>query len=331
MLALVTGSTGFVGSHVCRALISSGFRVRAFHRSSSPSTALQDLDVENALGDITQPDTLSRSMQGVEVVFHTAAVLGKQASHPGELYNGTVLGTRNVLEAANKAGVRRVVHTSSVAALGVPGYGTRIRNPIPISEDHTWNYSGKWWPYGYAKFQAELEVQAAVAKGQDVVIVNPSVIIGPGDLNRISGDVIVHAARRRIPVAPPGGLNIVHVSDVARGHLAALERGRMGQRYILGGENLTHLQFLGLLADITGVIPPRWVVPAVLLRASAIPIESLTHLLHLPVNGRALHRAGYFFHYQIQKARSELGLPAPIPARQAIQEAYEWYNQHQFI
>lgn len=329
MLILVTGSTGFIGSQIVKALAARGERVRAFHRPESPLAALEGLDVEHALGDLTRPETLAAAVQGVAVVFHTAAVVGRRRQ--GDMGAVTVGGTRSLLRAARQAGVQRVVHTSSVAALGVPdrvpGAARRQAETTPLlmDENHTWNYRPEWWPYGYAKYRAELEVQRAAAQGLEVVITNPAVVVGAGDINRISGDILLRVARGQLPVSTPGGLNVVHIDDVVHGHLAALERGRTGERYILGGENLSITQFLKLIAAISGAAPPRLNVSAAVSRALAGPVNVLASRLNLPVGGDLLRMAGANFFCDTRKARQELGLADPKPARQAIAEAYLWY------
>jgi dihydroflavonol-4-reductase len=220
--------------------------------------------------------------------------------------------------------VRRVVHTSSVAALGVPRL-VPGGQPVLMDETHSWNYRPEWWPYGYSKYQAELAVQEAVAQGLDVVIVNPTVVIGAGDLNRISGNTILQVARNRIPVAPPGGLNVIHIDDVVRGHLAALERGRTGERYILGNENLTHQRFLRMIAEVVDVRPPSPVVPAALLRWMAGPAKQAGRWLPLPISADNLRRAGYYFYFDTLKARAHLGLGQLRPTYEAITEAYAYF------
>ncbi len=327
---LVTGSTGFIGSRLCQALAAEGHQVRAFHRSTSPLLALENLPVEHAIGDITQPETLVAAMQDVEVVFHAAARVGTRRA--GSHQATTIDGTRNVLQAAAQAGIGRVVHTSSVAALGLPEEHRAGNHRRPtINENHTWNLSPADWQYGYAKYQAELEVQKAVALGQDVVIVNPAVVIGAGDINQISGKLIVQIARGRLPVTIEGGLNVVHIQDVVAGHLAALERGRTGERYILGGENLPHTEFLQQVAAVVGVRAPWLELPGRLVRLLSRPVRLVDRLLNLPVTGEALRRAGYYFYFDTHKARSELALPEPLPTRQAIMEAYQWYLDHRMI
>jgi dihydroflavonol-4-reductase len=162
----------------------------------------------------------------------------------------------------------------------------------------------------------------------EAVIVNPAVVIGAGDLNRVSGNVILQVAHGRLPVSVDGGLNAAHIADVVQGHLAALERGRTGQRYILGGENLTLQQFLSLIAEVTGARPPSVTLPGGLVRALSAPITAAGRLISLPVSPDLLRKAGYYFYYDTLKARMELRLPPPLPVRQAIAEAYQWYKEN---
>lgn len=320
MKALVTGSTGFIGSSLCRALVESGHGVRAFHRSSSTLRLLEGLDVEPVTGDVTQPETLFKAMEGVDVVFHAAAWMG--SSEPGRLYAVTVEGTREVLSAARKQGVRRVVHTSSVAALGVPELGV----PALLNENHTWNLRPDDYPYGYAKYLAELEVQKAVAAGQDVVVVNPSMVFGKGDLYRQGHSIIMQVARRKVGVAIEGGINVVHIDDVVTGHLAALERGKTGERYILAGENLTFLEMLQQIAWVTGAPAPNLVLPAGLVRAAGGAARLIKNYLDLPVSPDLFRLAGYYFYYDTRKAQVELEMDEPRPAAEAFADAYAWFK-----
>lgn len=324
MKILVTGSTGFIGGQLCRALVERGHQVRAFHRSTSNPRLLEDLPVEHAVGDLTRPETIAAAVEGVEVVFHAAALLGGH-EQAGRMYTVTVEGTRAVLDAALRAGVRRVVHTSSVAALGVPEIG--LKYALPLDENHSWNYLPERWPYGYAKYLAEMEVQKAVAQGLDAVIVNPSIVIGPGDIYRQSSSIIVQTARRHVPVLIEGGSNIVHIKDVVDGHLAALERGRTGVRYILGGENLTHLQLIQKITAVTGGRVPALVLPSGLARALVGPLRLVEPFLDLPVSSSTLYLAGFHFYYDVSRGQVELGLNPPLSADQAVQDAYDWFQQ----
>jgi dihydroflavonol-4-reductase len=320
MKILVTGSSGFIGSQLCSALIDAGHIVRAFHRPSSSLRLLEGLPVEHAHGDLTQPETLRAAMQGVEVVFHAGAYMG--GGQPGRQYAVTVEGTRNVARAALEVGIRRMVHTSSVAALGVPEDGQREL----LDEHHTWNYRPEWYPYGYAKYLAELEIQKAVAAGLDAVIVNPALVVGAGDIYRQSSSIVRLVAARRLPASVEGGINIVSVRDVIDGELAALQRGRKGERYILGGENLTYTAFIHLAAQTAGVQAPGLTLPAGLLRALAGPAGLLERFLDLPVSSDLFRLAGRYFFYDTAKARTELGLADPRPTAGAIREALEWFG-----
>jgi dihydroflavonol-4-reductase len=292
---------------------------------------LENLDVEHCIGDITQPDGLANALKGVEVVFHTAAKLGIPRD-PGLMYAVTVAGTRNVLNAAKVSGVRRVIHTSTVAALGVPEKPHKKNiAPSVMNEYHTWNFPPQWWSYGHSKYLAEMEVQNAVANGLDAVIVNPALVIGAGDINRVGGNVIIKAAQGILIAAPPGGLNVVHIDDVVRGHLLALERGRIGERYILGGQNLSHLEFLQIVAGVIGIQGPRAAIPEWLVQVLARPVEIAAKILPLPIGADLLHKAGYFFYYDMHKAHQELGLSELQSTRTAIRDAYTWYRQQNII
>ena len=326
MRVLVTGSTGFIGGALCRALVLQGHQVRAFHRPSSTLRLLEDLPVEHALGDLTRPETVQAAMEGIEAVFHTAALLGGGRDEPGRMYAVTVEGTRAVLQAARQAGVKRVVHTSSVAALGVPPRAPKGAFPISLNENHTWNYRSDYWPYGYAKYLAELEVQRAVAQGLDAVIVNPTLVFGAGDVYRQTSSLVVLVARQRLPALVPGGVNAVHIADVVAGHLAALERGRRGERYILGGENLTLADLVRKIAAVAGVSAPLVILPAGLARRLVGPLLLVQSYINFPVGVLLLHLAGMNFYYDGRKARSELGLTSLRPIDDALREAYAWFQ-----
>ncbi|MFZ5809173.1 MAG: NAD-dependent epimerase/dehydratase family protein [Chloroflexota bacterium] len=323
MRALVTGATGFIGSNLCRALLEGGFSVRAFHRPTSNLSVLKDLEVETVVGDIRDTSTLQKAMQGVQVVFHCAAQLGN-TTKLAYMEDVTVGGTCNLLQAALDSSVQRIVHTSSVAALGVPPF-IRSKTPFIMDETHTWNYLPELWMYGYTKYLAELEVQKAVAKGLDAVIVNPSVVLGAGDIHRVSGNIIVYLAQHSLPVAVEGGSNIVHIADVVEGHLAALKAGKTGERYILGGENITHFELLSRIAKIIRVSPPKWILPSRLIRGLAAVYAPLGKVIPLPISPSLLRFAGLHFYYHTQKARSELHLPPPLPIDDAIRQCYDWY------
>jgi dihydroflavonol-4-reductase len=317
---LVTGSTGFLGSQLCRALVNQGYQVRAFHRAVSTLRAIEDLPVEHAVGDLTDLASIRSAMQGVNFVFHVAALIGARED-PHGLKTVTVGGTRAVVQAALETGVRRLVHTSSVAALGIPAGST------PVDEHHTWNSLPERYPYGYAKYLAELEIQKGVSRGLDAVIVNPSLVFGPGDIYRVSSSLVALVARQKIPALVEGGVNVVHIDDVIAGHLAALKHGKTGERYILGGENMTIQEMVTAIAAVTGAAAPPFVLPSGLVRRLAGLIGRLEAFISLPVNAGLFKLAGCTFYYDPTKAQTDLDLPAPLPAAQAFADAYAWFQQ----
>jgi len=324
---LVTGATGFIGGAICRALTTRGDQVRAFHRATSNTSLLDDLAVEHYLGDLNDLSSFKSSFKGVDAVIHCAAQLGGAADWQ-RFYAVTVRGTRAVLEAAREAKVRRFVHTSSVAALGVPESGPLRKNPITISETHTWNFDPKRWQYGFAKYLAEMEVQRAVTMGLDAVIVNPSSVFGPGDILRNRNSVIRLVAEGGLRLSAPGGMNVVHIADVVRGHLAALEYGRRGERYILGGENIPHERFFRSILDAAGIHARLVTLPLPLVSWVRKLFTLTSGLLHLDINPGILNLAGYYFYYDLEKSMHELHLPEPLTARQAVSDANHWFKEH---
>jgi dihydroflavonol-4-reductase len=326
MRVLVTGASGFIGGHLCRVLLAQGHQVRAFHRPTSDLRLLADLPVEHALGDLTQPETLDAALEGIDVVFHAAALLG--SNNPARHYAITVEGTRTLLHVALRAGVQRVVHTSSAVALGVPPrpFRTAASPNYVMDETHTWNYPPQRWPYAYAKYLAEMEVQRAVAQGLDCVIVNPTLVLGAGDHYRLNRSIIIQVARRRIPFLTSGGLNAVHIHDVVDGHLLALERGRRGERYILGGENLSLVNLVSKIASTCAVSPPILWVPAGLVRALSTAMKVLQSFVPLPADVETIALAGYHFYYSNNKAFVHLGYTPRRSIDQAIAEAWEWFK-----
>jgi len=254
--AFVTGGTGFIGANLVRLLVQEGYQVRALVRPSSCLDNLRDLDVELVKGDLNHPEVWQQ-MEGCQVLFHVAAHYSLLQRDREQLYHHNVLGTRNILAAARKANIERTVYTSSVAAIGV-GVPGEI-----VDETHQSKLEELVGHYKKSKFLAEQEAMQAVQAGQDVVIVNPSSPIGPLDIKPTpTGDIILRFLRRQMPFYLDTGLNFIDVRDVARGHLLALEKGRKGDRYILGHENLTLKQLLDRLAQLTGLKAPQSSVPA---------------------------------------------------------------------
>lgn len=328
MTTLVTGSTGFVGSHVARQLAAAGHAVRVLVRQSSNLQALEGLAVERVEGDLRDMASLDRAMKGVRQVFHVAADYRLWARNPDEIYESNVQGTRRILEAAAQAGVERVVYTSTVATVAVPGHG----GDLPNEETHA-TLDQMVGHYKRSKFLAELEAIKAVAAGVPVVIVNPTAPVGPGDWKPTpTGRIIVDFLNGRMPAYVDTGLNLVPVEDVAVGHLLAAEKGRIGERYILGGLNLTLKQILEKLASITGRPAPRLRLPHAVALAAGYLDEWFSRLTgrepQIPVEGVKMSRHRMFV--ASGKAERELGYrPGSVDA--ALERTVHWYEDRGYV
>ncbi|MCL4506918.1 MAG: NAD-dependent epimerase/dehydratase family protein [Chloroflexi bacterium] len=315
---LITGATGCVGANLVEAVTQHGWRARALRRATSSLRALDGLSYEPVIGDVTDCDSLVAAMRGVEIVFHAAAVADYWRSSLEQLYRVNVDGTRNVLRAAAACGVRRVVFTSSVAALGVPPFGHSA------NETSVYNLPPDRFHYGYSKALAEQIVLQFVADGLDAVIVNPAVVVGPRDVNLIGGSLLIEEKRIGIPVYPPGGMCVIDVADVCAGQIAAAEKGRRGERYILGGENLWHRNLIAQTAQIVGRRPARIAMSRGATHAIARLIDLMRRLgISTPANGDQMRLSAETMWFDSSKARAELGLVAR-PYRQAAQRAYDW-------
>ncbi|TFH36443.1 MAG: NAD-dependent epimerase/dehydratase family protein [Anaerolineales bacterium] len=327
MRVLVTGATGFIGSHLCRALLAAGYPTRVLIRATSSTALIQDLDVELALGDLLDQASLEAAMQGIEIVIHCGAEVG--GWHDREtMVASHVIGTENILRAVTRSRVRRLLYTSSVAALGVPDRPQDHQSPTLMDERHDWNYDPDLWPYGYAKHCAEQAVLSACAAGLDGLILNPAAVIGPGDKNLVASAIVYHMGRGRRPPIPPGGLNVVHVDDVVAGYLAAITLGRTGERYILGGENVRFEDLLQTIARVVGTRPLRLRLPGWVLHSLAGFVDALQPILHLPVRGHLFRMVGRHFYYDITKMRTELNVAPARTTLEAIQAAHRWYSDH---
>jgi len=267
--------------------------------------------------------SLLAAMDGVDWVFHVAAVADYWRNDVARIYEVNVDGTRNVLRAARAAGVKRAIFTSSGAAMG---YRDDLR---PVDESVRFNYDQHVTPYGHSKFLAEAEVYRAIRRGLDCVILNPTVITGPGDLNQISSSVVLEFARGNVPpTVPPGGVTVIDVRDVAAAHVAAAERGRTGERYLLGAVDLTHKAWYRLTAEATGrPMNPR-PLPSWLVKLVAPAADLLRRLgLPIPIEGNQLRLSTRMMFFDCRKSWRELVEPR-IPIQQSLKEAYEWYKAH---
>lgn len=325
MNILVTGGSGFVGARLARALIERGDHVRVLRRANSSLVALADLPVEHVVGDILDREAVARAVEGCDLVFHTAAISSYWRARREQIYRTNVEGTRIVMEACLHAGVRRVVHTSSVAAIGIAPGGF-------ADEQTPFDALSRTFVYADSKRMAEEEVQRAVARGLDAVIVNPATVIGAGDVYVGSGSLVVAIARGRMPVVPPGGMCVVDIDAVVHGHLAAAERGRTGERYILGGENLSHRRIAQVVAEVVGTRAPRLVAPRVVLRPAAVAVDALNRVSRRPplISGEQIRLSGINFFFNSGKAMRELGYPL-MPFREAARKAFVWYRAHGYV
>lgn len=328
MRAFVTGGTGFVGSNLVAALLERGMQVRVLRRATSPMAALEGLDCETRVGDVLDGvDALTEAMADCDWVFHTAAISDYwRYRTQTRLYRTNVEGTRDMAAAAARAGVKRFVYTSSLAALGVPRRGHHL------VETDEFNIRPRRFPYGHSKHVAEGVLQDAVAAGLPVVIVNPSVVIGPRDVNRIASAMLVEAEHGRLRVAAPGGTNFVSVDDVVDGHIAAAERGRVGERYILGGENLLFREAFTIANELTGqrgpsFVLPRWTIPVA---AAGISVARAVVGPRLPIGAHQMRLSSAEIFADATKSHEELGVPF-TPFRTALRGAYEWYRDNGYL
>jgi dihydroflavonol-4-reductase len=324
MKALVTGATGFVGAAVARALLSAHWQVRALARKGSNRGNLAGLDVEVHEGDLLDTNSLERAAQGCAGLFHVAADYRLGARDPSQLYRSNVEGTRNILNAARLAGVRRLVYTSSVATIGISGDGTPGDETTPSALHNMIGH------YKRSKYLAEEVVQQAAREGLPVVIVSPSTPVGPGDVKPTpTGRLVLDAAAGRMPAYVDTGLNIVHVDDVAAGHLLAYERGRAGERYILGGQDMSLRQILEIIATLTGRRAPRVRLPYSAVLPIAYLAEGYARLTgtsgRITLEGVRMSRKLMYF--SSAKAASELGYSSRPPA-QAFEDAIQWFRVH---
>ncbi len=328
MLAFVTGSTGFLGSHVARALAEHGADLRLLVRANSNTMNIDDLKADRVTGDLRDPVSLEKGIAGCDVVFHVAADYRLWVRDPEEMYRANVDGTRAILDAARRSGVRRVVYTSSVATMGFTANGHPADENSPVS------LANMIGPYKRSKFMAEQVAIEAARAGQDVVIVNPTTPIGERDIKPTpTGRIVVDFLKRKFPAYVDTGLNLVDATVCGNGHIAALEKGRSGERYILGGENLTLKQILDKLAVITGLPSPKLRVPYLLALATGVVDEVVTGRIRgkeprATIDAVRMGRKKMFV--SSGKAERELGW-RHVPVDDALRRAAEWFQQNGYV
>lgn len=320
---LLTGATGFVGSAVARALASRGHRLRVLVRPNSDRRNLADLDVEAVVGDLTDPGSLDAAAAGCRFVVHVAADYRIWVPDPRPMLRANIDGTVAMLRAAAAAGAERIVYCSSVAALGLNANGRPADEATPVDQHALIS------TYKRSKYEAEQAAIELARQGVPVVIVNPAAPVGPRDIRPTpTGRMILDAAAGRTPAYVDTGLNVVHVDDVGIGHVLALERGMQGERYILGGENLTLRELLTLVAETTGRNPPRVRLPIAAVWPAAVAMEALARVSGLEprVTRDYLRMARKKMFFSSTRAMRELGY-APRPARQAVADAVAWFRR----
>jgi dihydroflavonol-4-reductase len=323
MKAFVTGATGFVGSHVARVLAEQGADLRLLVRSSSNLKNIEGLNAECVVGDLREPASLGKSMAGCDAVFHVAADYRLWVRDPDEMYRANVEGTKALLDAARKNGVRRVVYTSSVATMGFTSNGHSADENSPVALE---NMIG---PYKRSKFMAEQAAIYAGRNGMDVVVVNPTTPVGDRDIKPTpTGRIVVDFLKKKFPAYVDTGLNLVDVDECARGHVEAFEKGKSGERYILGGENLTLKQILDKLGAITGLPSPTIKVPYIMALATGVIDEMITgHLLgkepRATIDAVRMGRKKMFV--TSAKAERDLGWKQ-VPVDAALRRAVDWFQ-----
>ena len=325
MKAFVTGATGFVGSHVAQVLAEQGADLRLLVRTGSDPKNIQQLNADRVVGDLCDPESIDRAMAGCDVVFHVAADYRLWVRDPAPMYRANVEGTRTILQAARKNRVRRVVYTSSVATMGFTVKNNPVDESSPVSLENMIGH------YKRSKYMAEEVALAAGHDGIDVVVVNPSTPVGEQDIKPTpTGRIVVDFLKKKFPAYVDTGLNMVDVRECARGHVAALEKGRSGERYILGGENLTLKQILDKLAAITGLPSPRVRLPYAVALASGVVDTVVTGVVlrrepRVTIDAVRMGRKKMFV--SSAKAERELGWK-PVPVDAALRRAVQWFNDN---
>jgi dihydroflavonol-4-reductase len=319
--ALVTGGTGLVGSNLVHALVHLGVRVRVLARGTD-DRALRGADAEVVRGDVRNENDVFRAMKGCDTVFHTAAIVSYWRRERDMMTAVNVAGTSTVVDAALRQNVERFIHTSSIATIGPDPHDAVMTEETPFVPGR------RPAAYRVTKWRSERIVLEAVRVGLPAVIVNPAVIMGPRDHRVHGGRIVRDVARRRIFYATMGGTNIVSANDVADGHIAAAKQGRIGERYILAGENRTFAEIFQIVAEETGGVAPKFIVPTPMVRAIAATVESMSAILRVKpwITRELVSGTGRRRQYSSEKAARELGYE-PRSLRQTVRETVEWFRE----
>jgi dihydroflavonol-4-reductase len=324
--ALVLGSTGCIGNNVVRACLAAGWTVRAFHRPTSQTWMLDGLDVEHALGDLHDAPSLERAMRGCDIVFHAAAYYPRHSLDMAGSLQDAVREMRKVLHTTAQAGVSRLVYTSTLTTIGCPSEPGRLANErdfyLPGSTDSAY-FESKW--------AMEAEAWRAIAQGLPVVIVNPTAVFGPWDVKPSTGEILVNVAKGRLPVWLDLDLNVVDARDVGRGEVLAAEQGQIGERYILGGENLSLREAVSTAAQEAGVSPPRWRASLGLVKAVVKAGEALGHLPFVrPLPLEHFKTMREWRALDTGKARQQLGFE-PRPFLVTVRDTLAWFREYGYL
>lgn len=325
---LITGASGFVGSHLTRLLLKEGCEVRALIRSGESEGNLKGLKVEKVIGDLRDSASLEKACQHCDTVFHAAALYDFWAVRRQDFYDINVTGTKNLLEAAKKLKISKIVYTSTVGVLKAP-----MDPKQSFDETHFPDAADLCNDYKRSKFQAESVVERYAKSGTPVVIVNPTTPIGAYDIRPTpTGKIILDFLRGKIPAYLDTGLNLVDVEDVVRGHLLAFKYGKVGERYILGGSNMTLKALYDLLASLTQIKSPQWQIPYTLALSLALGSELVSKVMNRPpyISTGAVRMAKRYMYFSSNKAMNELGY-RPGPIQPAIQRAIDWFRQGGYV
>lgn len=326
MTNLVTGATGFIGSAIVRELIKDGEDVRVFVRETSDTRNIDKLDVERVYGDIRDGESMKKALKGCDTLYFTAAFFAHWTPDKNLPYEVNVGGTKASLQAALDAGVQKVVYTSTNNTIGAHG-------PVPVDETAEFNHWKTGDNYSLSKYLAETEAKSFTAKGLPIVIVNPTLVIGTNDIKPTpSGQMIIDVATGKMPGYIEGGTNVIDVEDVARGHVLAAKKGRVGERYLLGNENITVSDYFKLIADIAGVKPPTLKIPYYLAVALGYVFELGASITKAPpvVTASEVRIGRKQEFYDCSKAIRELGLPQ-TPIHVAIDKAITWFRENGYL
>jgi dihydroflavonol-4-reductase len=327
MATLVTGATGFIGSHIARKLVQRGEKVRILLRKTSKTSNIEDIDAERVYGDVLDINSVKEALKGCDTVFHTAGFVSYRKADYKKMEEINVNGTINVLSAALEAGVKKAIYTSSVAAIGVDPNGGIANEETPFTLEHL------GIQYLNTKHYAEREATKFYKKGLPVVIVNPSIVVGPGDIYLSSDGFVLWYCKRKFPGYMDGTLNLVDVEDVAEGHILAAEKGRIGERYILGNRNLSVKELFELLEKVTGIPSPKIKIPYFLALTSAFIVERILGLSfpnYSTMDVDSVRLSRFRWHFDSSKAIRELGFPQ-TPIEETLEKTVKWFKDNGYL